>query len=319
MRKALAVPLSILLSSVFFAVAYAQTATVVKKAPKLVKVIWNVTLDGKLVSKVTYRETKSVTGARYMSWRLKPEDKKKPPSWVLFQVKADGALQKYQRLEDKRKGAGVIAFSKGNKVRVVGRNQKRAPVEMEVAYHLLWDPMGWLTLSPWMPKLAKAAGPVRLSMYDVEKGRSGDVEAVPTESKLYKAKDNSEVPVKRWTLVGLGPIPVLAYTNMKGALMAVTSGDRRLTRSGFLWEPIPSKDEPVPDADKASVKDSQPAVKDSQPAVKEKVPAVKEKVPDEDSLKKKKRVEDASSKKVPATRPAPVPKPDTTKKKEETP
>jgi hypothetical protein len=231
------------------AIATAETKS---KPPKPKAERFHVTVDGKEIGVATLRVSQSKTG-RYAAWRLKTTDKDHTPQWSLHQKKIDGALVKYQRLEDKRLGAGVIAFSKGNIVRIVGKNQKRAPIEIETAYHALWDPKTWLSIWDWPTRLGKAGDSVRMAIYNVQTGAKGAVEGTRSTVSVYKLKDTTVLEAVKWTLTGLGPRPLTVYMTQAGKLLYLTDGARSMLRVGLSLTPPPPVEEPPTETEPGSV------------------------------------------------------------------
>jgi len=197
-----------------------------------------VTEDGQEIGVTTLRVSQSKTG-KYAAWKLKTTNKDHTPQWALHRKKNDGALVKYQRLEDKRLGAGVIAFSKGNMVRIVGKNQKRAPIEIETSYHALWDPKTWLSVWDWPTRLGKAGDSVRMAIYNVQTGAKGAVEGTRGTVSVYKLKDTTVLEAVKWTLTGLGPRPLTVYLTQAGKLLYLTDGARSMLRVGVSLTPPP--------------------------------------------------------------------------------
>jgi hypothetical protein len=163
---------------------------------------------------------------------------------VIHQKKSDGSLRKYQRLEDKRLGAGVIAFSKGNMVRIVGKNVKRATIEIETAYHALWDSQTWLSMWDWPTRLGKSGDAVRMAIYNVQNGAKGAAEGTKSAISLFKKKDGTVVELDKWEFTGLLPRPLTVYVTTTGKLAYLSDGKRTLIRSHLSLTPPPPPEEP---------------------------------------------------------------------------
>ena len=205
--------------------------------------------NGADVASATLRVSVRKNG-RFASWKVKAKAEGFTPIWALHQKRADGALLKYQRLEDRRLGPGVIAFSKGNMVRIVGKNQKRAPIEIETAYHALWDPKTWIAMWDWPRRLGKAGDSVRMAIYNVETGKMGAVEGTRGSATVYKVKDGTVVQVTKWSLTGLGERALTLFVNADGKLVYVSDGERAMRRQGVSLTPPPPPAEESGDDDK---------------------------------------------------------------------
>lgn len=259
----------------FLSVAFSPTSALAtgdtakkKPVPKVQR--FSLLVDGEAAGLATLRVTHSAT-ARYASWRERPTSKKATPIWVIHSKRSDDALRKYQRLEDKRLGAGVIAFSKGNMVRIVGKNQKRAAIEIETSYHALWDPMSWLSIWDWPARLKPSGDAVRFAMYNVQTGTKGTVDGVRSKLTLYKKSDGSALLLNKWVLTGLMSRPFVVVLSEAQELVLLKDGSRTLIRD-HLTESAPvveKKASPasVPPTEEEAVPPKEGDVKDAPQAV----------------------------------------------------
>ena len=208
------------------------------KAEKPKNIEWTVFEGDVETGSVSFLFVTSPQGTRSRSWKLTPKDKKKVPVMGVYQVRSDGGLFRYRRLRVERLGAGIIAFTKGTKVRIVGKNQRRTPVELETAYHALWDPQAWLTLFDWGPRLKAKTTAARIPIYNVEKGTAGTAELTPAVGKLYEI-EGKPLDVTVWTATGLGNAAVDLFVDAQGNLVAVREGVRAVLRKGLTLKAPP--------------------------------------------------------------------------------
>ena len=209
-----------------------------KKTPPPKPQNFTILEDGKEIGSASLRTTVRDVG-RFASWKESYKAKGMTPLWVIHQKKSDGSLRKYQRLEDKRLGAGVIAFSKGNIVRIVGKNAKRAAIEIETAYHALWDPLSWLSVWDWPTRLGKSGDAVRMAIYNVENGAKGAAEGTRSTISLFKKKDGTVVELDKWEFTGLLSRPLKVYVTSTGKLAYLSDGKRTLIRTHLTLTPPP--------------------------------------------------------------------------------
>ena len=235
----------LILTTLLAPLAWAETGEDKATPPKPEVHKFNVSVGGEVVATSEFRVSHPPKKGRFASWKEVAKKEGFVPVWAFQQLRPDGALLKYQRLEDRRLGPGIIAFSKGNMVRIVGKNQKRAPVEIETAYHALWDPKSVMTMWDWPRRLGSAGDSVRLAFYNAETGKPGAVEGTRAQATVFKVEDRSPMAVTKWTLTGLGVRPVTLYATSEGLLVYVSDGERSILLTSFMLSLPKPPDEPA--------------------------------------------------------------------------
>lgn len=208
-----------------------------KKKDNTVETAWTVTVGDEVVGTETLRTVVSESGNRFGATTYKPADKKKKAEALVshLQRNPDGTLRRYRRAVDVRKGEEIIAFSRPEGVRIVGKNSKRKPAEVPGAQsYMLWDPMVWAVTWEWV-RGRKPGGPVTLSVLDVPKGRTGKITLTPDGAfALYDAKSRP-VEAQSW-VAEVGGEPLRLFVDAKGAILAAKRGDRAMIRAGWSWK-----------------------------------------------------------------------------------
>ncbi len=205
---------------------------------------WAVTKAGAPAATESLKAVLSPTKTRFATFTVKPAAKGGVKLIGHLQRDPEGTLQKYRRLEDKRKGEGVFAFLRGEGVRIVGINSARKPADLAgVAGHAVWDARVWSTLWHWVARLDASKATVTVPFLDVDKGTTGSATATRGEPRPARTAKGETATVQAWTIDGLGP-QLTVWVGPKGRLIGVKGGDRELMMVGWGWD-LPSVAEPV--------------------------------------------------------------------------
>lgn len=188
----------------------------------------------------------SATDVQYVSGDVLPVGKAAVRTVFHEQRNPGGVLKKYRRYAEVRLGKGVMAFAKGETVRLVGIKQKLAPVVLGGATgYLLHDPGAPQMLDLVARFLSRSSAEVSFPMVDLGARKATTVVARPGEPLVVGDPEGKRTDVRSWSLAGLGDA-VTVYVDGK-RLVGAKVGARAALLEGWSWTPAAAKPEPAPE------------------------------------------------------------------------
>jgi hypothetical protein len=202
------------------------------KSPATPATVWTVLGGtGKAEGTETIRIVRR-NGELFASGEVK---KGKKPVRTHVRRKADGALEKYERIDGSVRGPGARVFEFGGQMRYAAVNGAGQPVVLESPIAgALWDPAAWhlLALWPW-PEECKAQ--TSLGIWSLERKAAGKAEMACEAGRKVKNADGEAVSVRSWQ-VSLGGTKLKVLVDDAGAVVAVEGEGRSLLLAKWALE-----------------------------------------------------------------------------------
>jgi hypothetical protein len=213
---------------------------------------WVVSDNGTKLGVETLKAVVSETRTRFASGAFNPAAEGAVTVIYHLQRNPDGKVQKYRRVRDERKGAGVFAFQRGDAMRIVGVNSKKRPIDLDgSARFLVWDSQLWAPLWDWLPALERATQKTELAYLDLERGTTARATAEKQPKRTVLDPNAAPVEVVGWQLTGLGPgKPLTLWLGPSGELVGAERGSRQMLLADWAWQiDTPPTDAAVPPGD----------------------------------------------------------------------